>query len=121
MQYRSFGHTGEKISALGFGAMRLPMTPGGEHVDEEKAIPVIQRAYELGVNYFDTALYYCENESEIVLVPYEKAYEEGFEDMQRRVPDLSKLRALTGYEPQVTLDEVLDRVVAYFTSDATRL
>jgi UDP-glucose 4-epimerase len=59
--------------------------------------------------------------SEIVLVPYEKAYEEGFEDMQRRVPDLSKLRALTGYEPQVSLDEILDRVVAYFTSDATRL
>jgi UDP-glucose 4-epimerase len=61
------------------------------------------------------------SKSKIVLVPYEKAYEEGFEDMQRRVPDLSKLRALTGYEPQVSLDEVLDRVVAYFTSDATRL
>ncbi|MCG6922156.1 MAG: GDP-mannose 4,6-dehydratase [Acidobacteria bacterium] len=61
------------------------------------------------------------SKSEIVLVPYEKAYEEGFEDMQRRVPDLSKLRALTGYEPQVSLDECLDRIVAYFTSDATRL
>jgi UDP-glucose 4-epimerase len=61
------------------------------------------------------------SKSEIVLVPYEKAYEEGFEDMQRRVPDLSKLRALTGYAPQVSLDEILDRVVAYFTSDATRL
>ena len=67
MQYRDFGKTGEKVSALGFGAMRLPMVAGGEHVDEEKAIPVIQRAYELGVNYFDTALYYCNNESEIVL------------------------------------------------------
>jgi len=61
------------------------------------------------------------SKSEIVLVPYEKAYEEGFEDMQRRVPDLSKVRDLTGYEPQVGLDEILDRVVAYFTSDATRL
>lgn len=61
------------------------------------------------------------SKSEIVLVPYEKAYEEGFEDMQRRVPALSKLRALTGYEPQVSLDEILDRVIAYFTSDATRL
>ena len=58
--------------------------------------------------------------SEIVLVPYDEAYEEGFEDMQRRVPDLSKLRALTGYEPRVHLDEILDRVIAYFTSDATR-
>jgi UDP-glucose 4-epimerase len=61
------------------------------------------------------------SKSEIALVPYEKAYEEGFEDMRRRVPDLSKLRALTGYEPQVPLDEILDRVIAYFTSDATRL
>ena len=56
-----------RISALGFGAMRLPMTPDGGHVDEERAIPVIQRAYELGVNYFDTAPYYCSHESEIVL------------------------------------------------------
>ena len=54
-------------------------------------------------------------------MPYEKAYEEGFEDMQRRVPALDKLRALTGYEPRVQLDEILDRVIAYFTSDATRL
>jgi nucleoside-diphosphate-sugar epimerase len=41
--------------------------------------------------------------------------------MRRRVPDLSKLHALTGYEPKVHLDDILDRVVAYFTSDATRL
>ena len=59
--------------------------------------------------------------SEITLVPYEKAYEEGFEDMHRRVPSLDKLRGLTGYEPVVHLDEILDRVIAYFTSDATRL
>jgi len=58
--------------------------------------------------------------SEIVLVPYDKAYEEGFEDMSRRIPDLSRLRALTGYEPTASLDEIIDRVVAYFTSDATR-
>jgi len=58
--------------------------------------------------------------SPIELVPYDRAYEEGFEDMLRRVPDLSKLRALTGYEPKVQLDEILDRVVAYFTSDTTR-
>jgi UDP-glucose 4-epimerase len=58
--------------------------------------------------------------SEIVLVPYDTAYEEGFEDMQRRVPDLSKIRALIDYEPRVQLDEILERVVAYFTSDQAR-
>ena len=58
--------------------------------------------------------------SEIVLVPYEKAYEEGFEDMPRRVPDLDKVRCLIGYEPRVHLDEILDKVAAYFTSDKGR-
>jgi UDP-glucose 4-epimerase len=59
--------------------------------------------------------------SEIVTVPYDQAYEEGFEDMPRRVPDLRKLRDLTGYEPKVHLDEILDRVVEYFTSDKARV
>lgn len=50
--------------------------------------------------------------SEIVYIPYDKAYEAGFEDMPRRVPDLTKIRALIGYEPQVTLDGILNRVIA---------
>jgi UDP-glucose 4-epimerase len=58
--------------------------------------------------------------SEIVTIPYAQAYEEGFEDMPRRVPDLAKLRALTGYAPRVHLDEILDNVIAYFTSDRAR-
>jgi len=59
--------------------------------------------------------------SEIVRVPYDQAYEEGFEDMPRRVPDLTRLRNLTGYEPKVHLDEILDRVIEYFTSDKGRV
>jgi UDP-glucose 4-epimerase len=58
--------------------------------------------------------------SEVVLVPYDTAYEEGFEDMQRRVPDLAKIRGLIGYEPKIQLDEILDRVIGYFTSDQAR-
>jgi UDP-glucose 4-epimerase len=54
-----------------------------------------------------------ESPSEIVYIPYEQAYEEGFEDMLRRVPDVSKLKRYTGYEPQVQLDEMIERVVAY--------
>jgi UDP-glucose 4-epimerase len=52
--------------------------------------------------------------SEIVTVPYEKAYEAGFEDMPRRVPDISRIRALIGYEPTVELDETLARVIEHF-------
>jgi nucleoside-diphosphate-sugar epimerase len=61
------------------------------------------------------------SKSEIVLVPYDQAYEEGFEDMPRRVPDLGRIRRLTGYEPRVQLDEILDRVIEYFTSDRARV
>jgi UDP-glucose 4-epimerase len=60
------------------------------------------------------------SKSEIVMVPYDQAYEEGFEDMRRRVPDLTKVQALTGYEPKVHLDEILDHVIAYFTAGAGR-
>jgi UDP-glucose 4-epimerase len=51
------------------------------------------------------------SESELVTVPYEEAYEEGFEDMPRRVPDTSKLRELTGWGPSRALDEILSDVV----------
>ena len=50
--------------------------------------------------------------SAIVTIPYDQAYEAGFEDMPRRVPDISKIRALVGYEPTVELDEILTRVIA---------
>lgn len=47
----------------------------------------------------------------IVMVPYEEAYEAGFEDMRRRVPETSKIRQATGWEPQHTLEDTLDRIV----------
>jgi UDP-glucose 4-epimerase len=50
--------------------------------------------------------------SPIVRIPYDQAYEAGFEDMPRRVPDISKIRALVGYEPTVELDDILIRVIA---------
>jgi UDP-glucose 4-epimerase len=51
--------------------------------------------------------------SPIVTIPYDQAYESGFEDMPRRVPDLAKIRALIGYEPRVSLDEILRLVIEY--------
>ena len=46
--------------------------------------------------------------SPIVTIPYDQAYESGFEDMPRRVPDITKIRALIGYQPTVELDEILE-------------
>ncbi|HYN09498.1 MAG TPA: GDP-mannose 4,6-dehydratase [Vicinamibacterales bacterium] len=51
--------------------------------------------------------------SEIEFVPYEKAYDAGFEDMPRRVPDLRKIHEYIGYRPTVALDEILRRVVEH--------
>ena len=90
MIYRDFGKTGKKISALGFGCMRLPEIKIGEMseaekreretwtwyqnqrddnfiVDEEKAIPMLKAAYDAGVNYFDTAQFYCHFKSQATL------------------------------------------------------
>jgi UDP-glucose 4-epimerase len=60
------------------------------------------------------------SDSEIVLVPYSQAYEEGFEDMPRRIPDLTKIKKLIGYEPKVGLDGILDRVIEHFMTNQGR-
>jgi len=50
----------------------------------------------------------CQSESEIQRIPYEQVYGSSFEDMRRRVPDLTKIRKFVGYRPQVTLDQLLE-------------
>jgi UDP-glucose 4-epimerase len=52
--------------------------------------------------------------SPIEYVPYDQAYEPGFEDMMRRVPSVEKLHALTGFRPRTPLNEIIDRVAAFF-------
>jgi UDP-glucose 4-epimerase len=54
------------------------------------------------------------SQSPITLIPYDEAYESGFEDMPRRVPDLSKVKAMIGYKPRHTLDDILVQVIDYF-------
>ncbi|MBK9316705.1 MAG: GDP-mannose 4,6-dehydratase [Acidobacteria bacterium] len=55
------------------------------------------------------------SKSEITFLPYEMAYEEGFEDMLRRVPDISKISGLIGYRPKYNLDDILTSVIEYST------
>lgn len=66
MQYVPFGKTGLEVSRLGFGAMRLPheIRDGAPVYDVDESVRMIHRAMELGVNYIDTAPYYCEKQSE---------------------------------------------------------
>ena len=51
------------------------------------------------------------SKSEIVYIPYDQAYEEGFEDMQKRIPDLSKIREFIGYKPTTNLKGILEKVI----------
>ncbi len=65
MRYREYGSTGFKVSALGFGAMRLPMEDN--HVVMDEAVELLKRGVELGINYIDSAVGYCGGESEIAV------------------------------------------------------
>jgi len=56
--------------------------------------------------------------SEIQLIPYDQAYESGFEDMRRRVPSTEKINALVGWQPAISLDQTLDEVIAQFRASA---
>jgi UDP-glucose 4-epimerase len=58
------------------------------------------------------------SESRIVLVPYERAYREGFEDMMRRVPDLTKIQRTIGYSPSLDLDEILMSTIKYHVEES---
>jgi len=77
MQYRTLGKSGEMVSVLGFGCMRLPIMGGAQSaadvfnpekfIDEEEAAAMAQYAVEHGINYFDTAYGYHSGQSEIFL------------------------------------------------------
>ncbi|HZS38694.1 MAG TPA: GDP-mannose 4,6-dehydratase [Polyangia bacterium] len=56
----------------------------------------------------------CNSKSEITLIPYEKAYEQGFEDMPRRVPDTGKINAAIGWKPSIALPQILGDVIDFY-------
>lgn len=118
---------GEPITVFGDGTQRRCFTDvsdvvGGlvglmDHPDAAGEVFNIGSHHEVSI--FELAKKVkamAKSDSEIVFVPYEKAYEEGFEDMPRRVPDTSKIAALIGYEPKVSLDEILERVIDYHST-----
>ncbi|MDR3050855.1 MAG: aldo/keto reductase [Oscillospiraceae bacterium] len=79
MQYRTMGNTGIQISALGFGAMRLPSrrVDGKEVFDHEAGARLLRQGIDAGINYVDTAPYYCEAESELIVG---EALRDGYRD-----------------------------------------
>lgn len=104
-QRRSFTWVGDAVSAI-LGLAAAPDAVGQVYnIGHHKDISI----YELAELIKDLT----DSPSEIRLIPYEEAYEEGFQDMRRRKPDLSKIRSLTGYQPTLDLPDILTRVIAY--------
>ncbi|MGB9178914.1 MAG: GDP-mannose 4,6-dehydratase [Pyrinomonadaceae bacterium] len=104
-QTRCFGYVGDIVGAL----VKL--------MDHENSVGQV---FNIGSNEEVTILQLAErvkeltnSDSEIVFVPYDEAYEEGFEDMPRRVPDISKVNALVGFRPEMSLEGILQSVINY--------
>jgi UDP-glucose 4-epimerase len=115
---------GQPITVFGDGTQRRSFTYVGDVVDglvrlvaEPKAVGQvfnIGNGEEISMRALaEKVKAMTQSASEIVTIPYDQAYEAGFEDMPRRVPDISKIRGLVGYEPKVQLDEILTRVIDY--------
>jgi UDP-glucose 4-epimerase len=113
---------GEPITVFGDGTQSRSFTYVGDVVRAMVALinepRAVGQVFNIGngqeISIGDLALQIKKmtgSQSPIVKIPYDQAYEAGFEDMPRRVPDISRLRALIGYEPQVELDEILTRVI----------
>ena len=104
-QTRCFGYVGDVVGAL----IRLM-----DHAD------AVGNVYNIGSNEEISIVKLAEkvrqltnSDSEIVFVPYDEAYEEGFEDMPRRVPDTSKIHKLVGFKPDMSLDGILKSVIDF--------
>ena len=118
--------TGEAITVFGDGKQSRSFTYVGDVVDALARLADDSRAvgqvYNIGsteeITIGDLAARVraiTGSRSAIQLVPYDEAYEAGFEDMPRRVPDITKVRALIGFEPRVPLDDIIKRVVEYMS------
>jgi UDP-glucose 4-epimerase len=105
-QTRSFCHVKDVVSAL-VDLMKCPDAIG-------KAVN-IGNDEEISINYLAKRVKELTgSSSQIVHVPYEKAYTEGFEDMIRRVPDLTLAQKLIGFNPKHSLDEIILSVIESF-------
>jgi UDP-glucose 4-epimerase len=115
---------GQPIPVYGDGTQRRSFTWVGDVVGAMLALIAHPQAYgevfNIGhtkeISIYDLAALVKEltaSASEITLVPYEQAYEAGFEDMLRRAPDITKIQRLIGYRPGLGLPEMLERVISY--------
>jgi len=106
LQTRSFSHVADVVGAV----LKLVAEPKaiGQVINIGNTQEITIRALAERVRELSGS------SSPIKLVPYDEAYESGFEDMPRRVPDLTKIEGLIGYRPRYSLDDILAQVIEYF-------
>ena len=104
-QRRCFCHVDDTVAAL-VALLDHPGAVGGVFNVGSQEEVTINRLAEMVIEMTGSS-------SRIVHIPYDQAYEEGFEDMPRRVPDITRIRELTGWEPTRTLEETITDVIAY--------
>jgi UDP-glucose 4-epimerase len=104
-QQRAFTYVGDVVSGLIRLATSTTATGEVFNIGNHEEISMMALAQKVKAM--------TGSSSPIVLIPYDQAYEAGFEDMPRRVPDLRKIHAAVGYAPSVGLDEILSRVIAH--------
>src|SRR5271157_5548858 len=116
--------TGHDITVFGDGKQRRCFTNVNDAVDMLVGIAThpgatgevfnVGSAQEITIVDLATRIKEMTNsDSRIVFVPYDEAYEEGFEDMLRRVPDITKVSKLLGYEPHISIDDTLHTIISY--------
>ena len=107
-QTRCFGYVGDVVGAL----IKLM-----DHEDSVGQVFNIGSTEEISiVALAEKVKELTKSKSEIVFMPYDEAYEEGFEDMPRRVPDTSKINKLVGFKPEMMLDGILQSVISFHSS-----
>lgn len=104
-QSRCFVHVKDAVKAL-IGLTEEPKAIGEVfNIGSQEEITIEQLAREIiKITY---------SKSKIIYIPYEKAYEEGFEDMQRRVPDITKINKLIGFKPTYALSDIIEDIVIH--------
>jgi UDP-glucose 4-epimerase len=112
-QTRCFGYVGDVVGAL----LKLM-----DHADSVGQVYNIGSTEEISiVKLAEKVKELTNSDSEIVFVPYDEAYEEGFEDMPRRVPDTSKIKQLVGFQPKMKLEGILQSVIDYHSGRPSSL
>ncbi len=112
-QTRCFGYVGDVVGAL----IKVM-----DHADSVGQVYNIGSTEEISiVKLAERVKGLTNSDSEIVFVPYDEAYEEGFEDMPRRVPDTSKIKQLVGFQPKMKLDGILQSVIDYHSGRPSSL